>query len=114
LFDVNLTPDSVLENLRVIETFFVCVLFHPARNLEVAYLSDICALHWLQDEVGLIQLCEIPQPGAQENRILEEFVVSTLSKEQLMERLKPVLKQKGFKKTKATSRKSTDDLLYLF
>jgi hypothetical protein len=39
--------------------------------------------------------------------------MSTLSKEQLIERLKPVLKLQGFRKTKATWRKSTDDLVFV-
>ncbi|RID81555.1 DUF4304 domain-containing protein [Peribacillus asahii] len=39
--------------------------------------------------------------------------MSTLSKEQLIECLKLVFKQQGFKKNKTTWQKSTDDLIYV-
>lgn len=39
--------------------------------------------------------------------------MSTLSKEELIERLKPTLKEQGFKRTRATWRKSTDDLVFI-
>lgn len=39
--------------------------------------------------------------------------MSTLSKEQLIECLKPVLKEQGFRKTRTTWRKSTDDLVFV-
>jgi hypothetical protein len=39
--------------------------------------------------------------------------MNTLSKEQLIECFKYVLKQQGFKKTKTTWRKTTDDLVFV-